>query len=289
MSSQSPSDYPEPLSPERQESPLSPYNGNSDSMAADSDETSNTTPSSGSSKRKEDMTLPLPPGALPPRKRAKTKDEKEQRRIERIMRNRQAAHASREKKRRHVEELEKKCVDLSTENDQLQGEMRQLKSSYSEASDHSMYLRHKLTELLNSVESAKKSGDINSIDISTIRQEIDSKLTATINPYSTQESFVVPKLIDNDPDARSETGSISAPSLSSSTAPSPTSSSLDIMVKQEEKEEEDNVVISLPEKFPTFGMVDYRTHHPAEVMGKDQQRRLSTKPRTLPTLSSLTT
>ncbi|GME96640.1 unnamed protein product [[Candida] boidinii] len=45
-------------------------------------------------------------GLLPPRKRAKTAEEKEQRRVERILRNRRAAHASREKKRKHVEYLE---------------------------------------------------------------------------------------------------------------------------------------------------------------------------------------
>ena len=46
---------------------------------------------------------------LPPRKRAKTKEEKEQRRIERILRNRKAAHQSREKKRLHLKFLEDKC------------------------------------------------------------------------------------------------------------------------------------------------------------------------------------
>lgn len=46
---------------------------------------------------------------LPPRKRAKTKEEKEQRRIERILRNRKAAHHSREKKRLHLQRLEHKC------------------------------------------------------------------------------------------------------------------------------------------------------------------------------------
>lgn len=50
--------------------------------------------------------------SLPPRKRAKTKEEKEQRRIERILRNRKAAHASREKKRKHVEFLESYVLDL---------------------------------------------------------------------------------------------------------------------------------------------------------------------------------
>lgn len=46
---------------------------------------------------------------LPPRKRAKTQEEKEQRRIERILRNRRAAHQSREKKRLHLLYLERKC------------------------------------------------------------------------------------------------------------------------------------------------------------------------------------
>ncbi|KAH3687468.1 hypothetical protein WICPIJ_001578 [Wickerhamomyces pijperi] len=53
--------------------------------------------------------------ALPPRKRAKTKEEKEQRRIERILRNRKAAHASREKKRRHVEFLESYVNDMESQ------------------------------------------------------------------------------------------------------------------------------------------------------------------------------
>lgn len=49
--------------------------------------------------------LPEPKTALPPRKRAKTEDEKEQRRIERIKRNRAAAHNSRERKRLEAEQL----------------------------------------------------------------------------------------------------------------------------------------------------------------------------------------
>lgn len=49
--------------------------------------------------------LPEPKTSLPPRKRAKTEDEKEQRRIERIKRNRAAAHMSRERKRVEAEQL----------------------------------------------------------------------------------------------------------------------------------------------------------------------------------------
>jgi hypothetical protein len=50
--------------------------------------------------------LPEPKTSLPPRKRAKTEDEKEQRRIERVKRNRLAAHNSRERKRQEYEVLQ---------------------------------------------------------------------------------------------------------------------------------------------------------------------------------------
>lgn len=49
---------------------------------------------------------------LPPRKRAKTHEEREQRRVERVLRNRKAAHQSREKKRIHLKFLEDKCALL---------------------------------------------------------------------------------------------------------------------------------------------------------------------------------
>ena len=58
--------------------------------------------------------------SLPPRKRAKTKEEKEQRRVERILRNRRAAHASREKKRKHVEYLESYVLKLEDNMTKLQ-------------------------------------------------------------------------------------------------------------------------------------------------------------------------
>lgn len=61
--------------------------------------------------------LPEPKTALPPRKRAKTDDEKEQRRIERIKRNRAAAHNSRERKRQETETL---AVALARANAELE-------------------------------------------------------------------------------------------------------------------------------------------------------------------------
>ncbi|KLU90558.1 transcriptional activator hac1 [Magnaporthiopsis poae ATCC 64411] len=56
--------------------------------------------------------LPEPKTNLPPRKRAKTEDEKEQRRVERVLRNRRAAQSSRERKRLEVEALEQRNKQL---------------------------------------------------------------------------------------------------------------------------------------------------------------------------------
>ncbi|MCJ1263007.1 hypothetical protein MMC22_002877 [Lobaria immixta] len=63
--------------------------------------------------------LPTPKTNLPPRKRAKTDDEKEQRRIERVLRNRQAAQSSRERKRQEVEKLEGEKSAIEQQNQRL--------------------------------------------------------------------------------------------------------------------------------------------------------------------------
>lgn len=89
--------------------------------------TSHPTPSSSDAKpvkkRKSwGQVLPEPKTNLPPRKRAKTEDEKEQRRIERVKRNRLAAHNSRERKRQEVEQLQ-------AEKDKLEDELKQAKAT----------------------------------------------------------------------------------------------------------------------------------------------------------------
>lgn len=80
---------------------------------------------------------------LPPRKRAKTKEEKEQRRIERILRNRRAAHASREKKRKHVEYLESYVLKLESNLEKAQGNLNRL----SELVDSSIFEKAGVVEL----------------------------------------------------------------------------------------------------------------------------------------------
>lgn len=60
---------------------------------------------------------------MPPRKRAKTKEEKEIRKIQRILRNRKAAQKSRDRKRNYVANLEKKCNTMKVVLDQLQSKI----------------------------------------------------------------------------------------------------------------------------------------------------------------------
>jgi len=115
---------PEPLSPESYYSIKEEHLGGEDSKKP-------------TKKRKSwGQELPTPKTNLPPRyklplvffnlamltiirKRAKTEDEKEQRRIERVLRNRQAAQSSRERKRQEVEKLEGEKMSIEEQNESL--------------------------------------------------------------------------------------------------------------------------------------------------------------------------
>lgn len=77
----------------------------------------------------------------PHRKRAKTEDEKEQRRVERVIRNRKAASASRERKRQEAEalalrnkELEAQLSLLQERNQQLERELKIVRPEYGASS-----------------------------------------------------------------------------------------------------------------------------------------------------------
>ncbi|KAG0134404.1 hypothetical protein HOY82DRAFT_602363 [Tuber indicum] len=67
--------------------------------------------------------LPIPTTNLPPRKRAKTDEEKEERRVERVLRNRAAEQSSRERKRNVVESLETERARLSESNTDLRAQL----------------------------------------------------------------------------------------------------------------------------------------------------------------------
>ncbi|EDN95779.1 hypothetical protein SS1G_11658 [Sclerotinia sclerotiorum 1980 UF-70] len=74
--------------------------------------------------------LPEPKTNLPPRKRAKTEDEKEQRRVERVLRNRRAAQTSRERKRQEVEALEAQKQQIERRNRDLELQLANMASKY---------------------------------------------------------------------------------------------------------------------------------------------------------------
>ncbi|POS85675.1 hypothetical protein EPUL_001956 [Erysiphe pulchra] len=74
--------------------------------------------------------LPEPKTNLPPRKRAKTEDEKEQRRVERVLRNRRAAQSSRERKRQEVEALEAEKRAIERKNMDLEMRLAELRAKY---------------------------------------------------------------------------------------------------------------------------------------------------------------
>lgn len=71
--------------------------------------------------------LPEPTTNLPPRKRAKTEAEKEQRKYERVQRNRQAAHNSRMRKQEEMDNLSKQNKDLERRCHEQQDEIKRLK------------------------------------------------------------------------------------------------------------------------------------------------------------------
>jgi transcriptional activator HAC1 len=66
-----------------------------------------------------------------PRKRAKTEDEKEQRRVERVLRNRRAAQSSRERKRQEVEALEQEKRTIEQRNRDLELALREMQEKNS--------------------------------------------------------------------------------------------------------------------------------------------------------------
>ncbi|KAJ9609440.1 transcription factor that binds to CRE motif [Cladophialophora chaetospira] len=87
-------------------------------MSDDGRETSTPAPEQSSKKKRKAWGQPVPEikQILPPRKRAKTAEEKEQRKNERILRNRRAADKSRQRQKAAVADLEVRQVRIEKEN-----------------------------------------------------------------------------------------------------------------------------------------------------------------------------
>ncbi|KAI9683070.1 MAG: hypothetical protein M1829_005861 [Trizodia sp. TS-e1964] len=97
--------------------------------------------------------LPIPKTNLPPRKRAKTDDEKEQRRIERVLRNRAAAQSSRERKRLEVEGLAEAKADVERKFANLEARLR-------EAEMQKMALREQVAQMAAQLTVLKQGGSV---------------------------------------------------------------------------------------------------------------------------------
>ncbi|KAL2355244.1 hypothetical protein BJ546DRAFT_972808 [Cryomyces antarcticus] len=143
-------------------------------------------PSKPTKKRKSwGQVLPEPKTSLPPRKRAKTEDEKEQRRIERIKRNRAAAHTSRERKRLEAE-------GLAERNDEL---TKQLAYAIAQIEACKVQLGGSLPQVTQEMVNEQLNGEVFS----------ERRASSTVDPRRSFASST-PEYIDNeDSSCKSET------------------------------------------------------------------------------------
>ncbi|KAL8682829.1 MAG: hypothetical protein Q9186_001158 [Xanthomendoza sp. 1 TL-2023] len=135
--------------------------------------------------------LPTPKTNLPPRKRAKTEDEKEQRRIERVLRNRQAAQSSRERKRQEVEKLEGEKYSIESQNDMLKERLLAAEHEKFKLQQQNQQLAAELAALRRGSSSTRPSlapSPDFALDLQrnqqAIKQEIDDSLYALRTPIS---------------------------------------------------------------------------------------------------------
>ncbi|KAK9390048.1 hypothetical protein V1515DRAFT_613530 [Lipomyces mesembrius] len=286
-------------SPEYTDSPESP-NSRQPSLSTET----SPLPAGSTRKRRESLSLPLPPGVLPPRKRAKTAIEKEQRRVERILRNRQAAQSSREKKRKQLEELE----DI---NCQLQSDNKLAQERLAHVETENRVLKSKLDELGAQVQAMKSYMEglkdfkfnfevfTSSTDLEpSIKREsvADSPMHHPSEPSS--KSLVVEDAIGLDFRIEDETSNLMGVDESAPLSNSPSASSI---LSSYSPEPSSPVFISyhatpdllseLPTQLDARNTVAFKTmHHPAAVMSLlDLQRLLMFPHISGPWMASLVT
>lgn len=129
-------------------------------------------------------------------KRAKTEDEKEQRRIERVLRNRAAAQSSRERKRQEVEKLEGEKATIEQHNQYLKDRLM--------AAEHEKFLLSQQVKRMEAQMKSIKGGssadmsdngspepEAKSFDERKIKQEIDDFASSLLSPetYSSPSSM----------------------------------------------------------------------------------------------------
>ncbi|KAG8530096.1 uncharacterized protein KY384_005578 [Bacidia gigantensis] len=164
--------------------------------------------------------LPTPKTNLPPRKRAKTEDEKEQRRIERVLRNRAAAQSSRERKRQEVEKLEGEKSTIEEQNQNLKDRLM--------AVEHEKFLlSQKLAKMAAQIKSLKDgttpppsepaspAPEIQSFDQMKIKKEIDDYQYSALTP----QTFSSPASMTYSPSESPSQSSLSFDDESLATSP----------------------------------------------------------------------
>lgn len=128
-------------------------------------------------------------------KRAKTEDEKEQRRIERVLRNRQAAQSSRERKRQEVEKLEGEKMTIEYENQVLKDRLRaaehdklKLTQRLAKMAAEMSVFKSTTTSVAASIVSTPESSPTLTADLlhrQAIKQELDDYPFALPSPQNT--------------------------------------------------------------------------------------------------------
>ncbi|KAJ8104240.1 hypothetical protein POJ06DRAFT_244018 [Lipomyces tetrasporus] len=271
-------------SPEYADSP------DSSSSSPRPSESLETSPSSAGSsrKRRESLSLPLPPGALPPRKRAKTAVEKEQRRVERILRNRQAAQSSREKKRKQLEELEvinsqllsenklaqERIAHVETENKALKSRLDELGSQLQAMKSYMEGLKDFKfnAEVFVGTSDPEPSVKQESVAESSVTELPEPSPTGLEGPLEADDAMTLDFRIEDDTSKIRSLHTSQTPSGSStfsSYSPEPLSPHFVL--------HDDNLDLlsELPSQLDARNSVAFKTmHHPAAVMSLDLQRLL---------------
>ncbi|KAK9476210.1 hypothetical protein V1514DRAFT_337635 [Lipomyces japonicus] len=221
--------------------------------------------SASARKRKEALELPLPADALPPRKRAKTAVEKEQRRVQRILRNRQAAQSSREKKRKQMEELEVVNETLVSENKFAQSRLAQVETENASLRSRLDDMAVKLEQMQKFVNSFNQGSPRPKVELDPVPSpQIKAEYTDTIpiEALIPTETYLTPSIVAGSRDLLDDS-SIDAPNCPSFllTKPSTLAMSENIMTTF--------TTISDAQAESAFKSM----HHPAAVMLLDLQRR----------------
>ncbi|KAL8354542.1 hypothetical protein RB601_004107 [Gaeumannomyces tritici] len=229
-------------------------------IAADSSADPTTPAETGSEKKQTKkrkswgQVLPEPKTNLPPRKRAKTEDEKEQRRVERVLRNRRAAQSSRERKRLEVEALEQRN--------------KQLEQKLAQSQDIIMSLFEKIEKMRTD------SGVVSRQTPVTLSQELFSShdaLSAVIPNVTSQErkQSLVDELLRSTQSQTTVNPASISPALSpvADEAPSPAPEQLDALKTATTSSASTSADNMAADVSPDL------TQHPAEVLCSDLQCR----------------